>query len=86
MPFYECSRKAQAFGFSLALTLPAILVKNNEVDKGSIVKGDYDFNGVLIDRTTVMRRRLQTYCPSSATRMTIAAVVTHKFSVRYIAV
>lgn len=48
MPIFKSSRKVQAFGSSLALTLPAFFVKANEVEKGSIMKVIYNLDGVLV--------------------------------------
>ena len=48
MPVFKSSRKVQNFGSSLALTLPAMFVKANEVKKGQIGKVIYGTNGVLI--------------------------------------
>ena len=48
MPVFESERKVQAFGSSLALTLPALFVKANEIRKGSIIKTIYNLEGVLI--------------------------------------
>ena len=48
MPVFESSRKVQVFGSSLALTLPALFVKANEIEKGSVVKVFYGLEGVLI--------------------------------------
>ena len=48
MPVFESSRKVQLFGSSLALTLPAMFVKANEVEKGSIMKVLYGLEGVLV--------------------------------------
>ena len=48
MKVFECSRKAQAFGNSLALTLPAMFAKVNEVEKGKILKILYDLNGLML--------------------------------------
>lgn len=48
MPVFESSRKVQVFGSSLALTLPAMFVKANEVEKGSVGKVYYGFDGVLV--------------------------------------
>ena len=48
MPVFESSRKVQAFGSSLALTLPALFVKANEIEKGSVMKVIYGLEGVLI--------------------------------------
>ena len=45
---FECSRKVQRFGSSLAVTLPAMFVKVNEVEKGSIGKVYYGLDGVLV--------------------------------------
>ena len=51
MPVFESSRKVQLFGSSLALTLPALFVKANEVEKGSVVKVLYDLDGILLVST-----------------------------------
>lgn len=48
MPIFESSRKVQVFGSSLAITLPAIFVKTNEVKKGSVMKVYHGLEGVLI--------------------------------------
>lgn len=48
MPVFESSRKVQLFGSSLAMTLPALFVKANEVEKGSIGKVYYGLEGVLV--------------------------------------
>lgn len=48
MPVFESSRKVQVSGSSLAITLPAMFVKANEVEKGSVVNVLYDIDGVLI--------------------------------------
>ena len=48
MPVFESSRKVQVFGSSLALTLPALFVKVNEVEKGSVNKIYYGLDGVLV--------------------------------------
>ena len=48
MPVFESSRKVQAFGSSLAMTLPALFVKANEIEKGSVMKVIYGLEGVLI--------------------------------------
>ena len=48
MPIFESSRKVQAVGTSLALTLPALFVKANEIEKGAISKVYYNLDGVLI--------------------------------------
>ena len=48
MPVFESSRKVQVSGSSLAITLPAMFVKANEVEKGSVVNILYDIDGVLI--------------------------------------
>lgn len=48
MPIFECSRKVQVFGSSLAMTLPALFVKANEVEKGSMGKVFYGLQGVLV--------------------------------------
>ena len=48
MKVFECSRKAQAFGNSLALTLPAMFVKVNEVEKGKVLKILYGLDGLML--------------------------------------
>ena len=48
MPVFESSRKVQVFGSSLAMTLPAMFVKANEVEKGSVVSVHYGLDGVLV--------------------------------------
>ena len=62
MPVFKSSRKVQAFGSSLAMTLPALFVKANEVEKGSMTNVYYGFNGVLVtsmvDEPKVIRKCL----------------------------
>ena len=48
MPVFKSSRKVQVFGSSLAMTLPAMFAKANEIEKGSVIKVHYDLNGVLV--------------------------------------
>ena len=48
MPMFESSRKIQVFGSSLAMTLPAMFVKANEIKKGSVLKVYYGLDGVLV--------------------------------------
>ena len=48
MPVFESSRKVQLFGSSLAITLPALFVKVNEVEKGSVGKVYFGLDGVLV--------------------------------------
>ena len=48
MPVFESSRKVQIFGSSLAMTLPSLFVKANEIKKGSIVNVFYGLDGVLV--------------------------------------
>ena len=48
MPVFESSRKVQVFGSSLALTLPAMFVKLNEIEKGSKMNVLYGLDGVLV--------------------------------------
>ena len=48
MPVIEDSRKVQAFGSSLAITLPSFFVKANEVEKGSELMVVYGLDGVLL--------------------------------------
>ena len=62
MPVFESSRKVQAFGSSLAMTLPALFVKANEVEKGSVLRVYYGLDGVLVaswvDGPEALRERL----------------------------
>ena len=48
MPVFESSRKVQVSGSSLAMTLPAMFVKANEIEKGCIVNVLYGLEGVLV--------------------------------------
>ena len=48
MPLFESSRKAQSFGSSIALTLPALFAKVHELEKGSKVRVYYVLDGVLV--------------------------------------
>ena len=48
MPVFESSRKVQVFGSSLAMTLPALFVKANEIEKGSILDVVYGLDGILV--------------------------------------
>ena len=48
MPVFESSRKVQTFGSSLAVTLPSLFVKANEIEKGSVVNVLYGLEGVLV--------------------------------------
>jgi len=63
MPVFKSSRKVQAFGSSLAMTLPALFVKANEVEKGSMTNVYYGLEGVLVtstvDEPEVIRKCLE---------------------------
>ena len=48
MRVFESSRKVQAFGSSLAMTLPAFFVNANEIEKGSVMNVHYGLEGVLV--------------------------------------
>jgi len=48
MPVFESSRKVQVSGSSLALTLPAMFVKANEVEKGAVLNTIFGLDGVLV--------------------------------------
>lgn len=48
MPVFESSRKIQVFGSSLALTLPAMFMRVNEIEKGATVNVLYGLDGILI--------------------------------------
>ena len=48
MPVFESSRKVQVFGSSLATTLPALFVKANGVEKGSVMNVHYGLEGVMV--------------------------------------
>ena len=62
MPVFKSSRKVQTFGSSLAMTLPAMFVKANEIEKGSVMKVHYGLDGVLVaswvDRPEELMRSL----------------------------
>jgi antitoxin component of MazEF toxin-antitoxin module len=59
MPVFESSRKVQVFGSSLALTLPAMFVKVNEIEKGSKMNVLYGLDGVLIISNISDKKELQ---------------------------
>ena len=48
MPVFESSRKVQVSGSSLAMTLPFLFVKANEIEKGTVVNVLYGLDGVLV--------------------------------------
>ena len=48
MRVFESSRKVQVSGSSLAMTLPALFVKANEIEKGSVLNVLYGLDGVLV--------------------------------------
>jgi antitoxin component of MazEF toxin-antitoxin module len=48
VPVFTSPRKIQAFGSSLALTLPSLFVKANSIKKGHVGKVIYGFDGILI--------------------------------------
>jgi len=48
MSVFESSRKVQIFGTSLAITLPAMFVKANEVEKGSTMSVLHGLDSVLV--------------------------------------
>lgn len=48
MPVFESSRKVQVSGSSLAMTLPSLFVKVNEIEKGTVVNVLYGLDGVLV--------------------------------------
>ena len=48
MPVFKSDRKIKVFGSSLAMTLPALFVKVNAIEKGSKAQVIHDLNGVLI--------------------------------------
>ena len=48
LPVFESSRKVQVFGSSLAMTLPALFVKANEIEKGLVMTVHYGLEGVLV--------------------------------------
>jgi antitoxin component of MazEF toxin-antitoxin module len=48
MPVFESSRKVQVMGSSLAMTLPALFVKANEIEKGNEMNVIYCLDGVLV--------------------------------------
>ena len=48
MPVFEFSRKVQVLGSSLAMTIPALFVKVNEVKKGQEVSVIFGLDGILV--------------------------------------
>jgi len=48
MPIFKSSRKIQTFGSSLAITLPSMFVKVNEIEKGSVINLFYGLEGVMV--------------------------------------
>ena len=63
MPVFESSRKVQVLGSSLAMTIPALFVKVNEVEKGQEVSVIFSLDGVLVmsriaDHETIRERLL----------------------------
>jgi hypothetical protein len=48
MPMFKTSRKVQMFGDSLALTIPSMFVKINEIKKGNRMRVFYDLEGTLV--------------------------------------
>ena len=48
LPLFKTSRKVQAFGSSLALTLPVMYTRINDIEKGKSMKLFYDLDGTLI--------------------------------------
>jgi len=48
MPVFESSRIIQVFGSSLAMTLPALYVRGNEIKKGSTLFTYFSLNGLIV--------------------------------------
>ena len=48
MPVFESERKIQKVGSSLAITIPAMFIKANEVEKGDELQIYYNLNGVFL--------------------------------------
>ena len=48
MKLFKTTRKVQLFGSSLALTIPAMFAKINDIEKGKRLTLFYDLNGTLI--------------------------------------
>jgi hypothetical protein len=46
MPLFKTSRKVQMFGDSLALTIPSMFVKINDIEKGKRMRVFYDLEHV----------------------------------------
>ena len=59
MPLFKTSRKVQMFGTSLALTIPAMFVKINGIEKGDRLKVFYDLSGILILRDSKDQKELK---------------------------
>lgn len=48
LKIFKTTRKVQLFGSSLALTIPAMFAKINDIEKGKRLNLFYDLNGTLI--------------------------------------
>ena len=48
LKLFKTTRKVQLFGSSLALTIPAMFAKINDIEKGKRLNLFYDLNGTLI--------------------------------------
>ena len=48
MPLFKTTRKVQLFGSSLALTIPAMYAKINDIKKGERLSVFYDLDGILV--------------------------------------
>jgi hypothetical protein len=48
MPLFKTTRKVQLFGSSLALTIPAMYAKINDIQKGERLSLFYDLEGILV--------------------------------------
>lgn len=48
MPLFRTSRKVQLFGSSLALTIPAMYAKINNIQKGDRLSLYYNLDGILV--------------------------------------
>ena len=60
MPLFKTSRKIQMFGDSLALTIPSMFVKINDIEKGKKMRIFYDLEGTLIIANCLNEEELKT--------------------------
>ena len=69
MPVFKSSRKVQTSGSSLAMTLPAMFVKANEIEKGSMINVYYNLDGVLVIAYCDDPKNMKKYLIEIATKL-----------------